>query len=133
MQLYVYSTKENFMNIRKNVPLQKKFRATTGIFIFLFYKLQIGLFDPLANLFYRGSPKNSLEVRHRSLFNRYRVQPTMEPICWANWADPGFTFNFAPTKDPQCWPFRQQPANRLQSHPKQLWGAAESSFCKQKR
>ena len=35
--------------------------------------------------------------------------------------------------DPQCWPFRQQPANRLQSHPKQLWGAAESGFCRQKR
>ena len=30
-----------------------------------------------------------------------------------NWADPGFTFNFAPTKDPQCWPFRQQPTNRI--------------------
>ena len=36
-------------------------------------------------------------------------------------------------KDPQCWPFRQQPANRLQSQLKQLWGAAESGFCKQKR
>ena len=35
--------------------------------------------------------------------------------------------------DPQCWPFRQQPANRLQSHPKQLWGAIESGFCKKKR
>ena len=35
--------------------------------------------------------------------------------------------------DPQCWPFRQQPVNRLQSHPKQLWGAVESGFCKQKR
>ena len=35
------------------------------------------------------------------------------------WADPGFIpFIFAPTKDPQCWLFRQQPANKLQSHPK---------------
>ena len=39
-----------------------------------------------------------------------------------------YTINFTPTKDPQCWPFWKQPANRLQSHLKQLWGAAESGF-----
>ena len=48
--------------------------------------------------------------------------------------DPGFIpLTSHQQKDPQCWPFRQQPANRLQSHPKQLWGAAEPGFYKQKR
>ena len=36
-------------------------------------------------------------------------------------------------RDTQCWPFRQKPANRLESHPKHLWGVTESSFCRQKR
>ena len=35
--------------------------------------------------------------------------------------------------DPQCWPFRQQPANRLHSHLKQLWGAAKSGFYRKER
>ena len=49
-------------------------------------------------------------------------------------ADPGFILlSSHQQKDPQCWPFWQQPANRLQSHPKQLWGAAKPGFCKQKR
>ena len=50
------------------------------------------------------------------------------------WADPGFIpLTSHQQKDPQCSPFWQQLANMLQSHPKQLWGAAELGFCKQKR
>ena len=48
--------------------------------------------------------------------------------------DPGFILlSSHQQRDPQCWPFQQQPMNRLQSHPKQLWGAAESGFCRRKR
>ena len=49
-----------------------------------------------------------------------------------NRADPSLILLCHTNKDPQCWPFQQQPARRLQSHPKQLWGAAESGFCKQR-
>ena len=59
MQFYVYTTKENFINIRKDVPFQKKIRSTVRIFIFLLCKLQIGLFDPVTNFFYRGSLEHS--------------------------------------------------------------------------
>ena len=59
MQFYVDTSKENFINIRKNVPLQEVIRATMWILVFLYNKFQIGLFNPVTDLFHWGSPEHS--------------------------------------------------------------------------